>query len=349
MMPSGSEFCSECGAPLTDAPGVVGSDAEVYPELARANLLRMRREFKAAEDACLAILRRYPNNSSANTLLGDIACEKGELEQAVEWYELALDLVPDSVEVKQKLAEVKQQLAEQQTQTTAEAIGIPDRQPPIGLYAMIGIVVLGLAIAGVMLSRRPPDGPKEDPNKPVVVGKNSPPPTPIPDKAEPKPAAPQTYHEDAVLAGKICTEVGIDAAKLPLVEIGDTDSAVRTTLSVTASDGEWITRARVVVAAFSNSQADKVELTVLQDHRKTTQVVERSTFEKTLSADFDKSNDALLVETLLDHKLEPVPDTTAADPGGAPTTNANGTPPVNEDSKPQEKPADDQAAKTSGG
>src|SRR5688500_5066185 len=68
-MPSDAPFCPECGAPVGSSEG---SDSEIYPLLARANLLRMRAEYKQAENVCLSILKRYPNNSSTNTLLGDI-------------------------------------------------------------------------------------------------------------------------------------------------------------------------------------------------------------------------------------------------------------------------------------
>ena len=89
----GAEFCPECGATLDPASG--GSDQEVYNDLAKANLLRNRHQMPEAIEVALGILRKYPNNATAHTLLGDIYAELDDLKQAAEWYEMALDLSPD--------------------------------------------------------------------------------------------------------------------------------------------------------------------------------------------------------------------------------------------------------------
>lgn len=147
----GAEFCEECGAPVADDPGSEGSDAAIYPELARANLLRMRGDFKGAEDVCLGILRRYPNNATANGLLGDICAEKGDLAQAAEWFELALDLTPDDEAVQQKLANVQSRMKEHEAAETAKQLGLPTSRPKVGLY-IIGVIVFLVAIGIVAFS-----------------------------------------------------------------------------------------------------------------------------------------------------------------------------------------------------
>jgi len=48
------------------------SDAQAGAELARANLLRLRGDYLAAEAECLKVLRQFPNNAGAHTLLGEI-------------------------------------------------------------------------------------------------------------------------------------------------------------------------------------------------------------------------------------------------------------------------------------
>jgi Tfp pilus assembly protein PilF len=98
----GAGFCPECGAPIGTAPAE-GSDAAIYPELARVNLLRLRGDYKAAQDHCRAVLRKFPNNVTANQLLGDLCQETGDLSQAKEWYELALDIAPNHAHIQQKL------------------------------------------------------------------------------------------------------------------------------------------------------------------------------------------------------------------------------------------------------
>lgn len=148
-MPVTEEFCPECGAALEHDGASDGSDTAVYPELARANLLRMRGDYKAAEQQCLTILRRYPNNTTANILLGDICAEKGDLEQAIQWYEMALDLAPESAAAKHKLHAVRQRFKERETVQTVEQLGLPTTRSKAGVYAMalIGAIFVIAVIA----------------------------------------------------------------------------------------------------------------------------------------------------------------------------------------------------------
>lgn len=326
-MPEDAEFCAECGAPLQDAPGVGGSDAEVYPELAKANLQRMRKEFKAAEDICLSILRRYPNNHTANMLLGDIAAERGELEQAVEWYELALDIVPDHEETQQKLADVRTEIANRQTKTQVEQLGIPERKPPLVLYAMITVVIGAFAIAAVLIAnKKPATGP--DPNRPIVL--DDPKPTVKPKEPEVKPdeAKPAVYKLDEDLAVKLAAEAGIEGRALT-ASVADPGDSVRLILHSVGTDGEWPLRAKLVLAAFKEKpNAPKVEIQYLVSGSPTpdTKIVDRAAFERTQAADFDVNDAALVVETLFGHKLEtPAPD---VDPNAPPNNTV--TPPIGE-------------------
>ena len=127
---------------MSHATGAEGSDTAVYPELARANLLRMRGDYKAAEDQCLSILRRYPNNATANVLLGDICTEKGDLEQAMQWYEMALDLTPESQAAQHKLEYVRQRFKDKETVQTVEQLGLPTTKSKAGIYAISLIIAI---------------------------------------------------------------------------------------------------------------------------------------------------------------------------------------------------------------
>ena len=154
IIPDAAEFCTECGAPVVDDLGE-GSDTAVYPELARANLLRMRGEYKIAEDICLAILRKHPNSATANTILGDICAEKGDLKQAAEWFEMALDITPDSTSDRDKLINVRRRIKEHETAETAKHLGLPESRPKVGLWVggVIAFVALVAAI-GFLLGER---------------------------------------------------------------------------------------------------------------------------------------------------------------------------------------------------
>lgn len=141
-------FCVECGVPLSDEPGAEGSDAEVYREITQANLHRIRGDYKAAIDQCLTILKRYPNNGTAHTLLGDIYAEQGDLEQSSQWFEMALDLRPESENDQRKLESVQQRIAQQEAAESAEQLGLPTTKPRAQQY--VYVTAIFIAIIGVV-------------------------------------------------------------------------------------------------------------------------------------------------------------------------------------------------------
>ena len=156
-----AEFCQDCGAPLVD--GGEGSDQEVYKDLARANLLRMRGDMKAANDVCLSILRRYPNNPTAHGLLGDIAADQGDLAQAATWYEMALDLSPDSTADRQKLDSVQERIKLKESLATAQQIGLPEAPPRTTPFLiLIGVIIVCVAIGAYVIGRSGTGANKED-------------------------------------------------------------------------------------------------------------------------------------------------------------------------------------------
>ncbi|MCX7800620.1 MAG: hypothetical protein N2109_09785 [Fimbriimonadales bacterium] len=160
LVPSDKEYCPECGAPMPTGGYTEGSDAEIYPELARSNLLRMRGEYEQAKQVCLALLRRFPNNATANALLGDISAEMGEEEQAIQWYELALEISPDSQAIRSKLDSLRTRMSEREAAAGARLLGI-GRKGALTLYGL-GLVAL-VVVVGVSSylvgSRRALQGP----------------------------------------------------------------------------------------------------------------------------------------------------------------------------------------------
>jgi hypothetical protein len=121
---------------------------KIYPELARANLLRMRGEFKGAIDQCLSILKRLPEDVDAHMLIGDIYSESGDLDQARQWYDLALELSPNDAALHQKLDEVTERALNREYDKTAEQLGLPVESPHKAIYG-IGIV-LAILLIGVI-------------------------------------------------------------------------------------------------------------------------------------------------------------------------------------------------------
>ncbi|QYK54608.1 MAG: tetratricopeptide repeat protein [Fimbriimonadaceae bacterium] len=124
-----------------------GSDVAVYQDLASANLLRMRGDKQDAIDTCLKILRNYPNNATAHSLLGEIYMEHGELKQAAEWFEMALDLDPNATREKMLLKKVQDQLNAKESAAAVQQLEI---KPRSGLTAyLVGMMLLVIAVGAL--------------------------------------------------------------------------------------------------------------------------------------------------------------------------------------------------------
>lgn len=141
--------CPECGLPVTsgtDDPLLIAEEERlVNPRLAHANLLRMRGKWEEAMRACSEVLRQFPNNVHAHALMGDIYRDQGNLEEAAQWYKLALDLAPDSAVDRRRLEQVQQELEiRQQAQSRSEEVEHLQRQAR--LLRVFSASVLGVAV-----------------------------------------------------------------------------------------------------------------------------------------------------------------------------------------------------------
>jgi hypothetical protein len=110
-LPPESRFCIECGEAVGDEEGPTRASGRFSPRtepeglmLAHANLLRMRGRWEDAAAQCAEVLRRQPSSASAHSLLGDIYENQGRLEDAIHWYQLALEICPGSVADRAKLS-----------------------------------------------------------------------------------------------------------------------------------------------------------------------------------------------------------------------------------------------------
>ncbi len=159
-IPDTSVFCLECGARLRedtlDPLYAEGSDREVYPEIARANLLRMKGRYEEAVDVCLGILKRYPSNETAHALLGDIYADQGKLDDAIQWYELLVDLAPNNAFYRAKLDNLRSLQAVQQSPsaTTTPPPPAPAPSTRTWVYGLFGLIALILMLSAFMAGRR---------------------------------------------------------------------------------------------------------------------------------------------------------------------------------------------------
>jgi hypothetical protein len=131
-----------------------GKDAETL--LASANLARMRRRWLEAESLCVEVMRQDPNNIHAHSLLGDIYRDQNRLHDARQWYQMALDLNPDSAADRAKLTEIERMEARF---SGADALPTPPAPPlsdQVGTQKLLGVSpvawVRGLTVVSVVFA-----------------------------------------------------------------------------------------------------------------------------------------------------------------------------------------------------
>lgn len=159
-IPDDSLFCCICGAKLDSMNASLS--AKDLPSLeymlAQANLLRMQAKWEEAENKCIEILRKDPNNYDAHSLLGDIYRDQGRYEDAAQWYQLALDLYPESQKEPEKLAQLRELRTKSQSSIEEESSLALDRTqrligitPSVWLKGLTVISVVFMVIVVVFL------------------------------------------------------------------------------------------------------------------------------------------------------------------------------------------------------
>ena len=116
---NGAVICGSCNASLpfadvtmrlSDFPSIYGSANDsagsspdtndtVHGLLTQANLCRLRSQWPEAIDFCVAVLRIAPADLATHSLLGDIYRDQGKLEDAIQWYRMAVDLGSSPIDI----------------------------------------------------------------------------------------------------------------------------------------------------------------------------------------------------------------------------------------------------------
>jgi hypothetical protein len=152
-------------------PATDSAEGEVYYQLAEANLLRLRRQWDEAIAKCVQVLRQYPNNPTAHSLLGDIYRDQKQYPDAIEWYKLAVELDPTSRPDRVKLDQLLDRVYTETRETKAssapsKASGAVQRvwrdaklaKPVrVGMITALAVLVVVLIVALIVWQvRRPP-------------------------------------------------------------------------------------------------------------------------------------------------------------------------------------------------
>ncbi len=147
-IPPTAAFCPSCGArmkALADSLDAPEAADPTYLPLAHANLRRLRGDWKAAQDAVVEVLRQFPNSATGHSLLGDIYSDQQLYQEAVQWYQMALDLDPDNQADSRKL---------QVAQARLDARNAPPEVPaaPVSRFSALRVIALAgtLVLAGII-------------------------------------------------------------------------------------------------------------------------------------------------------------------------------------------------------
>ncbi|MFN8138488.1 MAG: hypothetical protein U0R49_01695 [Fimbriimonadales bacterium] len=136
------EFCKECGAPVAVGPAADTSDSVIYPELARANLFRLRGNFAEAEKVLLAVLKRYPGNTTSQVLMGDLNAEKGDSRQALQWYSMAGDIAKDIPGLQPKIDRVRAAIESEEAHAATSELEVKTGGFPFMFISFIAGIIL---------------------------------------------------------------------------------------------------------------------------------------------------------------------------------------------------------------
>lgn len=148
-----------------------GANPQVEILLSQANLQRLRGDYEQAEATCKVVLKSFPGNPDALSLLGDIKVESGDLADAIHWYGLAIHEAPDRPGLSEKLARAieSHQLAEEDA--GAAQIGLPEKKwPAWAIPAIISVAAVILLAAAFYAGSKssPPSVYKEPISLPVA-------------------------------------------------------------------------------------------------------------------------------------------------------------------------------------
>lgn len=134
---------------------VVENDGETAQQtLAKANLCRVRQEFAEGIELCLTVLKHHPENVEAHVLLGDLYLARGQKTQAAQWYELALELDPQSAPALDRARALSSEIQSENVTRSEKSLGLEDRSGTRATYAalVVGLIVI-LGLTAIVISR----------------------------------------------------------------------------------------------------------------------------------------------------------------------------------------------------
>lgn len=172
---------------------------DLQSKLAQIHVLKLRGEYQKATEACQDLLKIAPHSSEACCMMGDLYQEQQNLEEAKNWYELAVEYDPDQVGYFRKVGLVKEAIVQRDRIETARKIGLPTTSAKIPQFAaMVLCLIACFGIVGFLVGRQGITAPSPTMSEPIEVKGNAL--EPLVEKVEAVPEL--TVKKDAEIAQK---------------------------------------------------------------------------------------------------------------------------------------------------
>jgi hypothetical protein len=149
--------CPKCGGDVaSDAPARRPATSDISSLLASANLHRIRAEWDSAIADATDALRLDPRNPDIPSLLGGIYEDRGMRDEALAWYQMAIEMNPDSVSDQERLDRVSDLILAKSKQGRAESFHTFEWRTKVWALALGAVFVVMVVLAIVSVVRNKP-------------------------------------------------------------------------------------------------------------------------------------------------------------------------------------------------
>lgn len=156
ILDSGFRHCPKCGKEVIDSSDTSSlPSVEVGALLTSANIHRIRHEWdEAVEDAAQAF-KLDPKNPDIASLIGSIYEQRGMLEESAVWYQMALDMDPESSADRARLQRVNELIRGQAQSKSSD----PNKKTLLTASIIAAVVVLAAVLVFALARGRSPEPP----------------------------------------------------------------------------------------------------------------------------------------------------------------------------------------------
>lgn len=147
-------YCPKCGNEIAlDDSSAQSSASDVQLLLRSASLHRSREDWERAIADATDALRLDPRNPDVPSLLGDIYEKQGMRDEAIAWYQMALEMNPDSSADKEHLERLSELILEEGRHKRSESHNTLQSRTKTWGWALGSVFIVIIILAAISISR----------------------------------------------------------------------------------------------------------------------------------------------------------------------------------------------------